>query len=115
MKFIVAIATLMTIFGTTSAWAGQMTSAEIQQEIIGQSFEAKRRGMRATITYSANGKASLKTLLFTADGTWRIAGNQLCMNLTSGPRKGENCVTLTDNGDGQYETSDGATLKPVSN
>ena len=115
MKCIVAIATLATIFGTTSAWAGPMTSAEIQQKVIGQSFEAKRRGMRATITYSADGKASLKTLLFTADGTWRIAGNQLCMNLTSGPRKGENCVTLTDNGDGQYETSDGATLKPVSN
>lgn len=115
MKFIVAIATLTTIFGTTSAWAGQMTTAEIQQEIIGQLFEAKRRGMRARITYSADGEAFLKTLFFTADGTWRLAGNQLCINLTSGPCKGEYSVTLTDNGDGRYETSDGAPLKHVSN
>lgn len=62
------------------------------------------------MTYAFDGSVTLKTPVFTGGGTWRFAGNQLCVNITKGPRKGETCATITELENGKYRASDGATL-----
>jgi len=113
MRNSLLVATIIAMLTATTAIAEPMTSADIQAKIIGQSFSAKRGVMRATMTYGSDGSVSLKTPLFTGGGTWRVAGNELCVNITKGPGKGESCVTMKDLGGGRYEASDGATLGPL--
>lgn len=113
MKYLTMAATAVAFLIPSLAAAETMTATEIRQKIIGHSFEARRRGMRAAMTYGSDGNVALKTFLFTAEGTWRLSQNQLCVNITKGPQKGESCVTLSDQGNGTYLASDGATLKSI--
>lgn len=92
------------------AMAEPMTAADIEAKIIGQTVNARRGVMRATMTYGSDGSVTLKTPLFTGGGTWRLAANQLCLNITKGPGKGETCASITELENGKYRASDGATL-----
>lgn len=90
--------------------AEPMTAADIKAKIIGQTFNARRGVVRARMTYALDGSVTLKTPVFTRGGTWRLVGNQLCVNITKGPGKGETCAAVTELGNGKYRASDGATL-----
>lgn len=72
----------LTLLNAAPAMAEPMTAADIQAKIIGQTFDARRGVMRAKMTCGSDGSVTLKTPLFTDGGTWRLAGNQLCMNIT---------------------------------
>lgn len=113
MRKSLIISILLTLLNAAPLMAEPMTAADIQAKIIGQTFDARRGVMRATMTYGSDGSVTLKTPLFTGGGTWRLAGNQLCVNITKGPGKGESCVTVADEGGGKFEASDGATLNSL--
>ena len=100
----------LALFTAAPAMAEPMTAADIEAKIIGQTFNARRGVMRARMTYALDGSVTLKTPVFTGGGTWRLAGNQLCVNITKGPGKGETCAAVTELGNGKYRASDGATL-----
>ena len=93
--------------------AGQLSTTEINSIFSGQSFEMKRMGMKIKVSYFEGGKLTLSSLLFSGEGSWKAANDQLCVNITKGPRKGENCIFLEDLGNGKYKSSDGAILEAI--
>ena len=98
-------------FGTSGAQASDiMTKDEIASTLIGNTLSTSRKGMPVRLTYNTDGSVAMKAMIMTAKGTWRYSNDGLCMNMTSGPRKGETCVTFTDLGDGRYLNSQGMTL-----
>ena len=110
MRKLVSLMIFPVLFMAAEASAEPMAGADIQAKIIGHSFDVRRMGMRVRMTHSTGGDVTLSSALFEGEGTWTVVGDELCVNIIKGPRKGENCVTLTDLGSGSYRTSDGVTL-----
>ncbi|MDQ7071181.1 MAG: hypothetical protein Q9M48_10675 [Rhodobacterales bacterium] len=107
--FLVTAAILIGVAAPLHA-AETMTKSEITSALIGKTLSTSRKGMPVRLTYNTDGSVAMKAMIISAKGTWRYNGDGLCMNMTSGPRKGETCVTFTDLGNGRYLNSQGMTL-----
>lgn len=98
-------------FGTLGAQASStMTQEEIASTLIGNTLSTSRKGMPVRLTYNTDGSVSMKAMIMSAKGTWRYSDTGLCMTMTSGPRKGETCVSFTALGGGKFLNSEGMTL-----
>lgn len=95
-----------------TASAEVLTPTEIEAEIIGQEFQGRVGIMRATIRYNEDGTVEMRAPIGRGSGTWQMAANGVCLDLTSGPRQGQECVTFTRVGDGTFEMSNGMQLVP---
>ncbi|HEY9040122.1 MAG TPA: hypothetical protein VIN05_14410 [Roseovarius sp.] len=97
-----------------AAGAEQALSAdEISREIVGHEFQGRKGIMSVNLRYARDGTMTLKTPIGQGAGSWMISGNQLCVTLTSGPRKGQECLTFTRQPNGRYLGSNGIRLTPV--
>ncbi len=93
------------------ASAGEtLTKPHISQQIIGKTLMTSRKGMRVRMTYNVDGTVAMKALVMSAFGTWEYKGGGVCMQMNSGPRKGETCVTFEALGDNKYRNSEGMVL-----
>jgi len=93
-----------------SARAEPMSKDRIAREIIGKTLTAKRKGMTVRLQYKVDGTVQMKAFVITGGGTWEYSDDGICMNMTSGPRKGETCVTFEYLGENKYRNSEGMVL-----
>ncbi len=87
-----------------------MSKNQIEQQLIGKTLLSKRNGISVRLLFSDDKTVQMKALIMSASGTWAYRDNGLCMNLTSGPKKGETCMEFEDLGDGKYRNSEGMIL-----
>ena len=113
MKDILKISTLAAVI-LVSGWIS--TSAEtlgpdrIRSELVGQDLQGRMGLLRASLRYNTDGTFEMRAPVGRGAGTWEMTDNGMCIDITSGPRKGRECLTFTDNGDGSYSVSNGMTL-----
>ncbi|MEP3439438.1 MAG: hypothetical protein ABJN75_22020 [Hoeflea sp.] len=93
------------------ALADTMTQAQIATEIIGKDLVGQRTGMTVRLRYDPGGNVTMKAAFVTGAGTWRFAGDSLCMTMTKGPKRGKTCLTFEKLGDGSFRNSEGMTLR----
>ena len=93
---------------TISPAHATMSQEQMASELIGKTLNGKRGLMSVKITLAQNGQVAMNAALMKARGTWKFNGQQLCMNMTTGPRTGERCLTFTKTGANSYQASDGA-------
>jgi len=94
-----------------SALAGEpLTQEQIAHQIIGKDITVKRMGMNVKLKYLPDGNVTVRALLISYSGKWEYDGDGICMVMTSGPRKGRNCVTITHLNGNQFVNSEGATM-----
>ncbi len=98
---------LLVAYPAISAVAAPLTKDQISQEIIGKPLDAKRMGMPVRILYKKDGTVTMKFAILSGGGTWAYSSNGICMNLTSGPRRGETCVTFEHLKGNIYRNSEG--------
>ncbi len=90
-----------------------LTADQISAQIIGHRFQGRKGIMSVTLHYARDGSMSMQTPLGAGAGGWTISGNQLCVTLTSGPRKGAECLTFIRQPDGRYQGSNGVRLSLI--
>lgn len=100
--------------GVSPAVAGVMTGEQIAQQIIDKELETRQNGMKVRLRYRTDGSVTMRTAIFSGEGTWALSGNELCMTLTRGPRQGETCLSFEDLGNGRYRNSEGSTIQTVA-
>jgi len=94
-----------------SAMSGEaLTQEQIAREIIGKDITAKRKGVSVRLKYLPDGNVTMKAMLISQSGTWEYEGDGICMTMTSGPRKGRNCMTFTHLGGAEFLNSEGLTM-----
>lgn len=93
------------------ALADTLTQAQIATEIIGKDLVGRRTGMTVRLRYDPGGKVTMKAAFVTGAGTWKFAGDSLCMTMTKGPKRGETCLTFEKFGDGSFRNSEGMILR----
>lgn len=97
MKPICTSAALAIAFGSLGAlpaYAEQMSPSQIEAEMIGRTLEGRRMGMRMEILYDPSGVVTFSSALMNGTGTWEASSDGICVNIPSGPREGETCVTV---------------------
>lgn len=92
------------------ATAEIMSKDRIAKEIIGKTLITMRKGMTVRLQYNTDRTLRMKAFVITGKGTWKYSGNGVCMNMTSGPKKGETCVTFEHLGNNKYRNSEGMVL-----
>ncbi len=90
--------------------AETLTKPQISQQIIGKTLVGSRKGMRVRMTYNVDGTVAVKAFVMSLSGTWDYSDNGVCMQMTSGPRKGETCTTFERAGANSYLNSEGVVL-----
>ncbi|MEL6467530.1 MAG: hypothetical protein AAFQ58_21405 [Pseudomonadota bacterium] len=93
-----------------AATAETMSSDRIQAELVGQDLQGRMGILRASLRYNTDGTIEMRAPVGRGAGTWEMTANGMCVDITSGPRQGQECLTFTDNGDGSYSVSNGMTL-----
>jgi hypothetical protein len=88
-----------------------LTNVEISRHIIGRDLTAQRAGMDLRIRYDPDGSVRMRILLVSGSGTWRFADDGLCVDMTSGPKRGRACTTFERVGDKTFRNSQGLILK----
>ncbi|MCF6234414.1 MAG: hypothetical protein L3J36_15125 [Rhodobacteraceae bacterium] len=107
MVSIAATALTVTVL---AASAESMSKDRIAREIIGKTLTATRKGVKVRLQYKVDGTVQMKAFVISGGGTWKYNDDGICMNMTSGPRKGETCVTFEHLGDNRYRNSEGLVL-----
>ena len=110
LKVIVLAVAILMAFCVKSEAQQFLTANEISTQIVGHQFQGKKGIMSVTLHYARDGSMTMQTPLGAGTGTWILSGNQLCVTLTSGPRKGSECLTFTRQSDGRYLGSNGIRL-----
>lgn len=87
-----------------------LTAEDIKREIVGHSFQGRKGIMSVTMHYGQDGTVRMKSPLGTGEGHWTLVDNQLCVTLVTGPRKADECLTLTSLSKGEYSASNGLRL-----
>jgi len=105
---IVSIAVGLTLSPLSAAET--MTNDQIAATLVGKTLSTSVKGIPARVTYNADGSVEMKALIISGHGTWEYSEAGICVDMTSGPRKGETCLTFTDIGDAQYLNSEGMTF-----
>ncbi|MFA7415883.1 MAG: hypothetical protein WC048_15505 [Rhizobium sp.] len=93
-----------------SAAAAQMTNEQIAREIVGKEMTASRNGISVRLRYSPDGTVTIRTMFMSGSGTWKFGADGLCMDMTSGPKRGRTCVSFENLGDKTYRNSEGLVL-----
>lgn len=89
----------------------QLTPAQINHHLIGKELSGRVFAFNTTALYSPDGRLAVKTPVGIAKGTWTFSETGLCINITSGPRKGKTCMNVNYLGKGQFRTSEGNTFR----
>ncbi|WP_324753927.1 hypothetical protein [Roseovarius sp. Pro17] len=110
LKVTVLAIAILTAFCVKSEAQELLTADQISTQIIGHRFQGKKGIMSVTLHYAEDGSMTMQTPIGSGRGTWRLSDNQLCVTLTSGPRKGSECLTFIRNPDGRYQGSNGVRL-----
>jgi hypothetical protein len=92
------------------ALAEIMSRDRISKEIIGKTLTTSRNGMTVRLHYDPDGTVRMKAFVISGGGTWKYSDDGVCMNMTSGPKKGESCVTFEHLGTNRYRNSEGMVL-----
>ncbi len=110
-KLISGVAILAALTVTmTPAIAKNMSKEQISQQIIGKTLIASRKGMKVRLRYNTDGTVRLKAFVISGRGTWEYSDDGLCMDMTSGPKKGRTCVSFEHLGGNKYRNSEGTVL-----
>jgi hypothetical protein len=111
-KLSTAIAVTLAILmaATLPATAEIMSRDRITSEIIGKTLKATRKGMTVRLLFDTDGTVQMKAFVISGGGTWKYNGDGLCMDMTSGPKKGETCVIFEHLGGNRYRNSEGMVL-----
>jgi hypothetical protein len=110
-KLISGVAILAALTVTvTPASAENMSKEQITRQIIGKTLITSRKGMKVRLRYNTDGTVRLKAFVISGGGTWEYSDDGLCMNMTSGPKKGRTCVSFEHLGGNKYRNSEGAVL-----
>jgi len=103
--------TAAAVFLTTlPATAEIMSKDRIAKEIVGKTLTTTRKGITVRLQYNTDGTVRMKAFVVSGGGTWKYSDNDICMNMTSGPKKGETCVTFEHLGGNKYRNSEGMIL-----
>ncbi|VAV91326.1 hypothetical protein MNBD_ALPHA08-2337 [hydrothermal vent metagenome] len=89
--FIFAVA-LVTLSNSVSA--ASLNQEQLLSQLVGKKLHAKTMGMSVQLVYKNNGTITMKMPIMSGKGTWWLKGNQICMDMKSGPRRGLTCVTF---------------------
>jgi len=95
---------------TSALSAAPLSPDQIAQKIIGKTLTGSRMGMTVRITYHVDGTVKMKAIIMSGAGTWRFSKTGICMDMKSGPRQGESCITFEHLGGREYRNSEGLTL-----
>jgi len=95
---------------TSPLSAAPLSEERIAQEIIGKTLTGSRMGMTVRVIYHPDGTLKMKALFMSGEGTWRFSKTGICMDMKSGPRQGESCITFEHLGGREYRNSEGLTL-----
>jgi hypothetical protein len=106
----VVIATAVLTAMVPPATAEIMSKDMIGNEIIGRTLTTIRKGMTVRFQYNTDGTVLMKAFVISGGGTWKYNNDGVCMNMTSGPKKGETCVTFERLGGNKYRNSEGMVL-----
>ena len=111
-KFTTAVViTAAVLTATTQPAAAEIMSKDmISREIIGKTLTGTRKGMTVRLQYKTDGTVRMKAFVISGGGTWTYSSDGVCMNMTSGPKKGDTCVTFERLGDNEYRNSEGMIL-----
>ena len=110
LKVMALAVAILTALCTTADAQQVLTADEISTEIVGHRLQSKKGIMSVTLQYAKDGSMTMKSRVGSGEGSWALSGNQLCATLTSGPRKGRECLTFTRQSDGRYQGSNGVRL-----
>ncbi len=106
-KTVALVSALCLVMSASSAVTAPLTQKQIQSQIVGKNLQAKRMGMTVHILYKTNGSVTMKMPITSGSGTWQFKGNQICMNLKKGPRRGVTCVTFEHIKGNKFRNSQG--------
>ncbi len=95
---------------SSPAFAAQLTKDQLSNQIIGKTLTTKRMGMKVRIFYSKDGGVTMKMPLMSGKGTWKFNGDQICMNMKSGPKRGKTCLSFEHVKANKYRNSEGVVL-----
>ena len=100
-----------TLFAGTGARAQTLTADDIAREIVGQTMVSRRMGMTMRTTFAPDGRLLLRSIVMNASGTWRLNGDQLCIDVQARGRSRKSCATLERAGKGAYRTGEGRIMR----
>jgi hypothetical protein len=92
------------------ATAAPLTNDQISRQIVGKVLTGNRNGISVRMSYEPDGTVRMRAMFISGSGTWSYAENGLCMEMTSGPKRGRTCVTFEHLGGKTYRNSEGVTL-----
>lgn len=113
LKIATLAAAMLIAVGVQAEAQQQLSAEEISSEIIGQRFQGKKGIMSVTLHYAKNGSMTIETPVGAGKGTWEMAGDQLCVTVMSGPRKGSECLSFSRRKNGGFDGSNGIRLTPL--
>ncbi len=90
-----------------------LSAEEIESQIIGHRFQGKKGILSVSLHYARDGTVTMQSPIGAGAGNWRLSDNQLCVKLSSGPRKANECMTFISQQDGTYRASNGLRLTVV--
>ncbi len=89
------------------AFAAPLNQKQMLNQLVGKKLHTKRMGMSVQLVYKNSGIVVMKMPLMSGKGTWYFKGNQICMNMKSGPRRGVTCLTFEHVNGKRFRNSQG--------
>lgn len=110
-KFLLLALASIGIFHVGPVSAETLTQAQIADQIVDKDLIGTRNGMTVRLRYNQNGSVAMKAAFITGAGTWTYASDEICVTMTTGPKRGKTCTAFEDLGDGNYRNSEGLMLR----
>ena len=104
---VACFAVLPLIPAPSLASAQELTADNIRSEIVGRTLVGRRMGMTMRMAVNADGTLQVRSPMMNGSGTWRLEGNQLCMDIPNRPGRADPCQSFTRAQDGRLHTSGG--------
>lgn len=90
-----------------------LSAAEIEDQIVGHSFQGKKGILSVSLHYAIDGTVTMRSPLGSGIGRWTLSNGRFCVKLETGPRKADECLTFVSQPDGAFQASNGMRLIPV--
>jgi len=110
LRAMVLAVAILSVPGMAAKAEQLLSQEEIESQIIGQRFQGKKGILSVRVHYGRDGSVTLRSPIGTGAGRWTLADNRLCVNLSSGPRKTNECLSFIHQPDGSYRASNGLRL-----
>ena len=110
MKITALVVGILVAFCTDASSEPLLSAQDIENRIIGHSFEGRKGFMSVALHYGRDGTVTMRSPLGTGHGGWVLSDNRLCVKLVTGPRKVDECLTFTSQADGRFIASNGLQL-----